>query len=863
MEYKSWVANLRDAQQLDSSPISLNNGIWSIKQRKQLWEQIASIIYDDHLDKISELACEVLTEVDPQFELPADKRHASKIYGKALKHSDQLRVGLAETLALIGADSEKLVNCSTNKREFTASLCVRKILNNADWKLWGSLSNLLPTLAEAAPNEFLNCVESALRTDPCPFDELFKQESNGVFGRTYITGILWALEALAWSEVYLARVNVILAELASHDPGGSWANRPINSLKTILMPWLPQTLASSEKRLSSVKAIQRDFSDIAWRVITSMLPNQHQTSSGTNKPKWRDVVAEDFKVTVMDVDYWKEVSAYIELAIDIAETDIQRLIELTKELDHLGASYERVLNLLSSAQIGQLPETEKTPIWKNLVEFIQRHKRFSDADWALNAEIIAKIEETASKLAPTDKLLQYERLFGNNDWDLCDEIGSEGYETQRVKLSEIRSNAVAEIYQLGRINLLFKFLNQVQAPYKVGFALAEFNKAEPNSEQLALLFSDVSENKKQFARGFALGAFYKYGWEWVNTLSLKNWDIQQKVDLLYCLPFEIKTFELAKELLGDDGRLYWEKVLLNPYHTDADLLYIADKLLEVKRVNAAIDVLYYRFHENKGLDINRSVRALLSVNDSIEPPKQMDSYHITKLIKALQEDPNTSPQDLFNVEWFYVPLLDDLHGHHPVLLQKKLAQEPEFFCQLMKLIYKPTTANENYSEPDQEQRNLATNAWQLLRVWETPPGMADGQFDENAFKLWVKEVKELSTQNDRLDISMQEMGKVFYYYPQSEEELWLPHAVAEVLDGKDAEHIRIGYIQEIYNSRGVHWVDPEGKPELALANKWQSRAEIAEKEGYPRFATRLRDRAESYKRDAQSIIDEHSNRHED
>lgn len=863
MEFKSWVANLRDVQQTDGSPVSLNNGIWSIKQRKQLWDQMASNIYDDHLDKIRELTCEVLTEIDPQFELPVDKRYASRAYGKALKHSDQLRKGLAETLALIGAESEKLVNCSANKRVFFATLCVRNILNNADWKLWGSLTNLLPILAEAAPNEFLNCVESALRLDLCPFDELFNQESNGIGGRTYFTGILWALEALAWSETYLARVNIILAELAAHDPGGKWANRPINSLKTILMPWLPQTLASSEKRLSSVKAIKREFPDIAWRVITTMLPNQHQTSSGTNKPKWRDAVSEDFKITVKNVEYWQEVSAYIELAIDIAETDLQKLIELTKELDHLGTSYERVLNLLTSDQIVKLPETEKTPIWKNLIAFIQKHKRYSDANWALNGEVISKIEDIASKLAPADKLLQHERLFGNNDWDLYDEVDSDDYEIQRVKLSETRANAIAEIYQLGGMSLIIKFLGQVKSPYKVGISLSEFNKAKLTSEILPSLFLDVSEKIKQFANGFAVGAFHKYGWEWLNNLKLDDWEITQKIDLLCCLPFETKTFELAKKLLADDEHFYWEKVWVNPYHTDADLIYIIDKLLGVKRTNAAIEVLYFRFREGKGLDINRSIKALLAINNSIETPNQMDNHHLTELIKALQEDPSTPPNDLFNVEWFFVPLLDDLHGSHPVLLQKKLAQDPEFFCQLINLIYKPANADECYPEPDQEQRNLATNAWTLMNVWKTPPGQDDKGFDESAFRQWVKEVKELSAQNDRLDISMQEMGKVFFYYPQKDEGLWLPHAVAEILDGKDAEHIRIGYIQEVYNSRGVHWVDPEGKPELALANKWQKRAEVAEQEGYPRFATKLKEISESYKRDAQSIIDEHSGRTEE
>lgn len=50
---------------------------------------------------------------------------------------------------------------------------------------------------------------------------------------------------------------------------------------------------------------------------------------------------------------------------------------------------------------------------------------------------------------------------------------------------------------------------------------------------------------------------------------------------------------------------------------------------------------------------------------------------------------------------------------------------------------------------------------------------------------------------------------------------------------------------------------------IQLAKKWTIRAEVVEQEGYPRFAAKLRDRAESYKRDAQSIIDEHSNREDE
>ncbi len=65
------------------------------------------------------------------------------------------------------------------------------------------MNETLPLLAEAAPIEFLRRVEQALLSDACPFDEIFAQEDSGIFGRNYMTGLLWALETLAWESDYL------------------------------------------------------------------------------------------------------------------------------------------------------------------------------------------------------------------------------------------------------------------------------------------------------------------------------------------------------------------------------------------------------------------------------------------------------------------------------------------------------------------------------------------------------------------------------------------------------------------------------------------------------------------------------------
>ena len=70
------------------------------------------------------------------------------------------------------------------------------------------------------------------------------------------TGLLWALEALAWSPEYLGAAALSLARLAQIDPGGRWANRPDHSLNQIFLPWQPQTAATREDRLAVVDMLR-------------------------------------------------------------------------------------------------------------------------------------------------------------------------------------------------------------------------------------------------------------------------------------------------------------------------------------------------------------------------------------------------------------------------------------------------------------------------------------------------------------------------------------------------------------------------------------------------------------------------------
>ena len=234
--YGEWIGKMREIALRPATPLIQRDGIWKIVSRYEGWYALGPRLFDEHLDRMKNAAVSVLRERDPKFELPPEEQYAVNIHGKALRHSHVLRKGLAESLALIGSHPKALTSCSFGKADATAVLAVREILAEADWVQWASLDYILPVLAEAAPREFLDAVENALNSDPCPFDTVFAQESSGVMGDNYMTGLLWALDILAWDAEYLIRVVVILGELAARDPGGNWANRPANSLATILLP---------------------------------------------------------------------------------------------------------------------------------------------------------------------------------------------------------------------------------------------------------------------------------------------------------------------------------------------------------------------------------------------------------------------------------------------------------------------------------------------------------------------------------------------------------------------------------------------------------------------------------------------------
>jgi hypothetical protein len=861
ISYDDWLKKAREILHCPDSPLSLKNGIWKVVNRTELWHLLGSRILDQNLDTFKSLAVSILKEPDPAFELPAEERYAASIHGKVLKRSQVLRKGIAEGLAILGSQPEACSNCSQGKAKTTCVLAVRELLSEADWVLWGSLNNLLPTLAEAAPGEFLDSVEKALHQTPCPFDELFAQEGNGTFGRNYLTGLLWALEVLAWDEQYLVRVCVALGELASHDPGGQWANRPSNSLRTILLPWMPQTLASVEKRKVAVQTILTERPDIAWNLIIQLLPGQRQSSSGSHKPSWRQTIPNEKSVTKQE--YWQQTSFYAELAVSAAGQDTVRLSKLVDHFSNLvKPAFDQFLEVLASAPITELPEEQRLSIWDHLTKFTNKHRRFSAAEWALPDELITRIEQVAKQLAPKNPFNLYQHLFTDRDFDLYEENGN--WEEQSKKLEERREKAISDIFNQNGAQGVIRFAEFVSSPGQAGHALGAVEDSVIEQTLLPHFLDSTDKKRTALVRGFVWRRYQLKGWEWCDAINKSNWTSTQVGQFLACLPFTREAWDRATEWLQAQESEYWTRTSANAYQVDSDLTVAVEKLIEHARPYAAINCLDRMRHAKQPIDSNQCVQALLAALSSDESSNTMDAYHIVELIQFLQAEPLVDQGDLFKIEWAYLPLFEHPTGAAPQLLESRLANDPEFFCEVIRLIYRSKKEEQPLIEPTEQSKAIATNAWRLLHEWKTPPGtLKDGGFSEERFVAWFEKTKAVCTESGHLEVALIKIGEVLIHTPPDPDGLWINRTVAAALNDRDTNKMLDGFRTGTYNSRGVHSVDPTGKPERELAKEFRRKAEEVENAGFQRFAVTLKSLAEGYDRDAERIVNDHKQREDE
>lgn len=857
VDFNAWQADMRAVLKIDGSPLKMRDGVWTVQNRFDLWEKIGPSIFDAHVDRFARACLEVLREVDPALEMPKEDRFAALIHGKAIPHSGGMRKAFSETLALLGTKHSFLINCSREKAASTAAVVTRDLFEEADWRLWASLNYLLPSIAEAAPEQFLIALERDLQRTPSPFSTVFGQEGNGITGRSYMAGILWALESLCWHRDYLIRSVTCLGGLADIDPGGNWGNRPANSLTTLFLPWMPQTLAPTEKRRVAVKTLLREHPDAAWALLLSLLPNRVTSSSHTHKPNWLCDIPPNTGEGVSTREYWEESGFYSSLLIEAAAGSISRIQEVASHLDELrGPTFEKGLALMTSSAVTGASDDDRTAIWTALVDIVRKHRRFADAKWSMPADILANVERVTDELRPKSLHLQYRQLFCGKDWDLYERNGD--WRQQEFMLAERRQRAIQEILASGGLEAAIAFSESVEAPGQVGYALGLIAEDHTDTSILpAMLTADTTQHRA-FAAGYVLGRFKRGGWQWVDELLDRGWTPDQCTSLLITLPCTKEAWSRAEARIPNDGGAYWTQVQANVYQAQSDLDHAIKRFLQFGRPWTAIDGLSRQIREGQPIDVRMATQAMLDGLSGAER-NRMQAYEATEVIKWLQSSQDADQKDLFKIEWNYLPLLTQDGNPEPRTLINTLLTTPSFFIELLSAVFRREDEPPRDSEPTEQERSIASSAYRLLDHWNIPPGVPFGEpFSPEGLAKWVAEALALAAERGRLTLAKQYIGKVLFHAPPDPSGIPIHEAAATILNDAQHEHIRRGYYLECLNSRGVVTIDPKAAPELTLAKEYRDKAEAVENAGFQRLASTMRDIAANYEREARRIQAEHA-----
>ena len=189
------------------------------------------------------------------------------------------------------------------------------------------------------------------------------------------------------------------------------------------------------------------------------------------------------------------------------------------------------------------------------------------------------------------------------------------------------------------------------------------------------------------------------------------------------------------------------------------------------------------------------------------------------------------------------------HQRSPDALHQLLAEDPEFFVEVLSLVYRAEGTDPEELDRDAEAR--ASSAYSALSSWRVVPGQdGDGRIDGARLQGWLENAERRLRQAERAAIGHQVIGQMLSGCPHDPDGTWPCKPVREAIEKVASKDLERGLGAGVMNSRGVVTKDPStgGASERALAEQYEGYA-AAIRASHPRTAGALRRIGQWYRRD--------------
>lgn len=817
--------------------------MWSIGRYRGVASKIDALyavhrlVTPKDLDEFFFTARVVLSEEDPALDLPEDKRWMAGVYGKTRNHSAALRKGLCETLVLLAVHGNNLFRERMGRNiEAQVGAVVRDLLTPVRARTWASQQDDLPRYAEAAPDVFLDVLTEDLDSETPEVLHLLRPASSGVFGGGCPrSGLLWALESLAWGPQRLVRVASLLARLSAHPIDDNWANKPERSLEAIFRAWMPQTAATIDQRIATLEILTKQYPEVMWRICVAQFDCSPALGMYSHRPDWRND-ASGAGQPIDGQEVFKMRRKALDLALAWPSHDERTLGDLVAQVHGLpDEDQEKVWQAVKAWAASTSDDARKAGLRERIrVNAFTRRGRRKSA----GGQLQARAKEAYDLLVANDLVVRHHWLFAKH-W--VDESFGEldddkfDYKKREEKIAGLRSSALKEIWKALGYEGVLRLIQTSEACNIIGWNLADGIVARKDwasvlDRLVSIPAGKADANIENCIAGVLLKAdaadrdlILK---ELVERFMAEGTAGEAKIiRLLKCAPFRKETWRKVDGLASMLRAEYWRQVVPRwDRQEHEELNELLDRLLEVNRPRAALHAVHLDFNEVETPNLIRLLKEIATNGSEPAGHYQLEGYTVSEAFKTLPGR-GVAHQEMAHLEFLYLSALE--HSEHGIPhLERQLSESPSLFMEAIALVYRRKDGGEDPPEwrrnDDDARASIANQAYSLIHRAKRIPGTEeDGTINVEKLKNWIVEVRALCKTYGRVYAGDHSIGELLSKSKPGVDGIWPNEAVRQVLEETGTKDIADGMALGLCNSRGAHWRGPGGDQERELAAKYR------------------------------------------
>lgn len=385
------------------------------------------------------------------------------------------------------------------------------------------------------------------------------------------------------------------------------------------------------------------------------------------------------------------------------------------------------------------------------------------------------------------------------------------------------------------------------------------------------LWSDLLAVEDETGQRIAVGAIEGLRQQGVSDLTdrllkrarVEGWPASSVAQVMCWLPKDDDLYHWLEQSQPEVQTLFWASVQAHSLNLGSrGLSWVVGNLVKSRRAYNAAQMMHQHLEKAGSALIIDVLEGILATQDAYEPHGNeavMLQYYVEHMFQQLDRDASLDDGKLGAMEWAYLNVLEN-SKRPPRMLARQLSNSPEFFRDILSLMYRAEGEEPIDSEDPEERervKKLARHAYKLLHTWRLLPGHVGDRIDARELDRWVDSARALCAAAGRGLPADSRIGELFAYSPNDPDGTWPHAAVRSVIERLVNDRLDTGVYVGARNKRGVtsRGMLDGGDLERQEVDYYRGMAKRVRLQS-PRTATLLERIARSYEHEARQFDEE-------